>query len=310
MKMPAVSAPVVRRLRNGVYFLLIAVAVALIVIWWPVLVKIWREQALTFVGAVVVMICGSCVQARNFMVFLDVKHSVRQWRFTRIWALSALANYVAPLQPGIAVRVGWLAHRGVNVSEGLLATWRQLVVSVWISLAGLAIGLLLTGDPRGRLPALLLGMAWMIAFALRKLWLKGLDRLSRPHWIVRRKELLQRAAMGIAFSGVAGVVAQYILGTIVMYWVYSRFSATIGLGQAIVLTCLIYVSSLFAVLPGNLGVMEAIYIVGGHGFGLSVAQAGALAVLLRVSNLASSGLLVLCGIAMPGDRDKSRINVS
>lgn len=299
-----------RTWRNAAYLLLVAIAIALIVVGWPVLVNIWRKQALTFVGAVVVMICGTLVQARNFLVFLDAEHSLRVWHFARVWALSALANYVAPLQPGIAVRVGWLKRRGINVSEGLLATWRQLVVSVWISLAGLAIGLLLTSDPRGRWPALLLGLTWVIVFALRKLWLKGLDRLSRPHWLVSRKELLRRAATGISLGGVVGVVAQYVLGTIVLYWVYARFGATIGLGQAIVLTCLVYVSSLFAVLPGNLGVMEAIYMAGGHGFGLSVAQAGALAVLLRVSNLASSGLLVLCGMATPGDRDKSGINVS
>ncbi len=299
-----------RTWRNAAYLLLVAIAIALIVIWWSVLVTIWREQALTFACAVIIMICGTLVQARNFLVFLDVKHSLRVWWFSRVWALSALANYVAPLQPGIAVRVAWLRKRGIDVPDSLLATWRQLVVSVWISLIGLAVGLLLTGDPRGRWPALVLGVVWGAAFALRKLWLNWLDRLSRPHWLARRKELLQRAAVGITFSGVLGVVAQYALGTLMMYWVYIRFGAEIGPGQALVLACLVYVSSMVAILPGNLGVMEAIYMVGAHGFGLSVAEAGALAVLLRVSNLTGNGLLALCGIVMPRGRNKSRINVS
>lgn len=297
--MPGVSASAVRKLRNGVYFLLIAVAVMLVVIWWPVLVRIWREQALTFAGAVVVMICGTFVQARNFLVFLGVEHSVRRWHFTRIWALSALANYAAPLQPGIAVRVAWLSHRGVSVPEGLLATWRQLVASIWIAMLGLATGLLLTGDPRGYWPALVLGVAWATTFALRKLWLKWLDQLERPAWLARQKELLHRAATGMATEGLAGVVAQYVLGTLVLYWVYSRFGAAIGVGQALILTCLVYVSSMVAVLPGNLGVMEAIYMLGGHGFGLSIPQLGALALLLRVSSITSSGLLALCGVVAP-----------
>lgn len=294
MKMPRL-----RILRNAAYLLLVATAIVLVVIWWPVLARIWREQALTFLGAVVVMVCGTLVQARNFLVFLDTKHSVSLWRFTQVWALSALANYLAPLQPGIAVRVAWLSRRGISVSAGLLATWRQLVASVWISLIGLAIGLLMTGDPRGRWPALALGVVWTLAFAVRKLWLRELDRLQRPAWLARQKELLHRAASGIESRGLAGVVLQYVLGTLVLYWVYSRFGASIGVGQALILACLVYISSMVAVLPGNFGVMEAIYVLGGHGFGLSVPQLAALALLLRVSSITSSGLLALSGLVVP-----------
>ena len=295
MKRLAMSASAVRKLRNAAYLLLITVAIVLVMVWWPVLVGIWQQQALTFVGAVIVMICGTFVQARNFLVFLDAEHSIRTLRFTLVWALSALANYVAPLQPGIAVRVGWLARGGVNVSEGLLATWRQLVVSVWISMIGLAIGLLLTGDPRGRWPALALGVVWVAVFGLRRLGLRTLDRLARPPWLARRKELLQRAATHVTLQGVAGVAVQYFLGTLLLYWIYTRFGASIGWGQAIIICCLAYLSSLVAFLPGNLGVVEAIYMLGGHGFGLTVAEAGALAILIRVAHVAANMLLVFAG---------------
>lgn len=290
--------------RNTAYLLLMAVVIALVVYWWPTLAGIWREQALTFVGAIGIMICATLVQARNFLVFLDTEHSVQPWRFAQIWALSSLANYVAPLQPGIAVRVTWLAQHGVNLSAGLLATWRQLIVSIWISLVGLAVGLLLMNDPRGRWPAVLLGAIWVVAFVLRRLWLSCLDRLARPMWLAQRKQLLHRAATGITWSGLVGVVVQYALGTLVLYWVYSRFGASINLGQALLLACLVYVSSMISVLPGNFGVMEAIYMFGGHGFGLSMTEMGALALLLRVSNIACSGLLALCGLATSPKADK------
>ncbi len=296
--------------RNAAYLLLVIVAIVLIVLWWPDLARIWREQAWTFIGAGVVMICGTLVQASNFLVFLNVRHSLRVWRFARIWALSALANYVAPLQPGIAVRVGWLAKRGISIAEGLLATWRQLVISVWISLIGLSAGLFLTGNPRGRWPAILLALAWVAAFVLRKLWLKGLNHLSWPGWLVSRKDLLQRATMGIPLRGILGVLTQYALGTILLYWVYTRFGAHIGIGQAVILACLVYASSMVAVLPGNLGVTEAIYMLGGHGFGLSVAEAGALAILLRVANVTSNALLILCGVISSRGPDEPRINAS
>jgi uncharacterized membrane protein YbhN (UPF0104 family) len=299
-----------RTWRNAAYLLLILAAIVLVALWWPDLVRIWREQALTFVGAVAVMICGTLVQAANFLAFLEVRHSLRVWRFSRIWALSALANYVAPLQPGIAVRVGWLAKRGIGIAEGLLATWRQLVASLWISLIGLSIGLLLSGDLRGRWSAILLALAWIAAFVLRRLWLTILDRLNWPAWLASRKQLLQRAARGITLRGILGVTIQYALGTIVLYWVYNRFGAHIGVGQAVILACLVYASSMIALLPGNLGVTEAIYMLGGHGFGLSVAEAGALAILLRVSNITSNALLILVGTLIPREPSEPRVNTS
>lgn len=285
-----------RKWRNVAYVSLVAIVVVLIVVWWPELAKIWREQAITFMGAVVVVFFATLVQARNFLTFLDIANALRVWPFVRVWALSALANYAAPLQPGIAVRVAWLARHDVSVATSLLATWRQLVVSCWIALAGLAIGLLLTGDPRGRWPALILSLLWLTVFLMRQILLRWLDRVTRPAWLVRRKQLLHRAATGITLSGLVGVIVQYALGTLLLYWVYSRFGAAIGIGQALVLTCLVYVSSMIAVLPGNLGVTEAIYMLGGHGFGLEVATAGALAILIRVAHVAANMIIALAGV--------------
>jgi Uncharacterised protein family (UPF0104). len=284
-----------RTWRNAAYLLLVVIAVVLVVIWWPELAMIWREQAWTFVGAVVVMVSATIVQARNFLTFLDTPKRLPTWPFSRLWALSSLANYMAPLQPGIAVRVAWLARHDVNVATSLLATWRQLVTSCWVALAGLAIGLLLTGDPRGRWPAVALILLWLALLFLRKFWLRWLDRLTRPAWLVQRKQLLHCAATGITLSGLAGIVVQYALGTLLLCWVYGSFGASIGVGQALVLTCLVYVSSMVAVLPGNLGVMEAIYMLGGHGFGLSVGVSSALAILIRIAHVFANMIIALVG---------------
>lgn len=284
-----------RAWRNAAYLLLVVVAVALVVIWWPKLAMIWREQAWTFVGAVAVMISATLVQAHNFLTFLDIPKKLPVWPFSRLWALGALANYAAPLQPGIAVRVAWLARHNVSVGTSLLATWRKLVTSCWVALVGLAIGLLLTGDPRGRWPAVVLALLWLALVFLRKFWLRWLDRLTRPIWLAERKQLLHRAATGITLSGLTGIVVQYVLGTLLLCWVYSHFGAPIGVGQALVLTCLVYVSSTVAVLPGNLGVMEAIYMLGGHGFGLSVEASSALAILIRVAHVSANMIIVLAG---------------
>lgn len=296
--------------RNAAYLLLLAIALALVVMYWRVLAAIWREQALTFVGAMVVMVCATFVQAHNFLEFLDTPVRLRIRRFAPVWAWSALANYVAPLQAGgIAIRVGWLTRHDVGIAESLLATWRQLIVSVWISLAGLAVGLLLTGDPRGRWPALVLFLLWLAVLFLRGFWLKWLDSMTHPGWLANRKQLLHKAAIGITPRGIAGVAAQYVLGGIVVYWVYTRFGAPIGPGQALVLACIVYVSTIVAVLPANLGVLEVIYMFVGHGFGMSVVQVGALALLLRVAHITSNALLALGGVVVARDAPDRSHNV-
>lgn len=290
------TMPTWRTWRKVAYVLLLAVLLVLVVTYWRVLAAIWREQALTFVGAMVIMICGTFVQAHNFIEFLVTLKRPRVRQFAPIWAWSALANYVAPLQAGgIAVRVGWLARHDIGIADSLLATWRQLAVSVWISLIGLAIGLLLTGDPRGRWPALVLFLVWLAVPLLRGIWLRWLDGMARPRWLASRKQLLHKAVICITLRGIAGVVAQYVLGGVVVYWVYSRFGAPIGAGQALLLACVVYLSTIVALLPANLGVLEMIYVFVGHGFGMSVVQVGALALLLRVAHIASNALLALCG---------------
>jgi hypothetical protein len=291
-----------RMWRTVAYLLLVAVAIALVVHWWPELAAIWREQALTFVGAMVIMVCGTLVQARNFLVFLDTPVRLRVRHFVLVWAWGALANYVAPFQAGgIAVRVAWLGRHKVSVTDSLLATWRQLVVSLWVALAGLTIGLLFIGDPRGRWPALVLFLLWLAAFYMRKLWLTWLDNITRPAWLANRKQLMHRAVTGLTPGGIMGVVAQYVLGTLLLYWVYAGFDASIGFGQALILACLVYASSLISVLPGNLGVTEAIYMLGGHGFGLDMAQAGALAILIRAAHIATNLLVALVGMLCGGN---------
>jgi hypothetical protein len=263
----------------------------LVVLWWQELRSIWAQQWRTFLVTVAVMLLATVVQAHNFITFLGA--SIPRWPFTRIWALSALSNYVAPLQPGIALRIVYLKNRGVSVRQGLLATWRQLSVSLWIAIGGLGGGLLLTGDSRGRWPGLALLLVWVAIPSLRVLLVAGMFGLQRPAWLIRHRELLRDAANMISATAVAGVAVQYLLGTVLLYWVYMSFGAPIGIGQALVLACVVYVSSVVAIVPGNFGFLEMLYLLAGHGLGLSLSGSVALALLLRVSHIAANMLLAL-----------------
>lgn len=288
---------------RGVAYLALLLAIAFVVVkWWGVLAPIWRDQMLTFVGAVLLIILAQVIQAKNFVSFLGELSGIRVWTLSRVWAITALLNYLGPLQPGVAARVAYLARCGVKVSDSLLATWRQICVSVWISLGGLALGLMLTGDSRAKLPSIVLAVSFVALVLLRKA-LKGFLRyVEKPAWIARHKSLINSAIEGISPAGVAGVTLQYVIGTLLLLWVYHRFGATISLGQAIVLACMVYVSSLIAIMPGNLGVMDGIYMIGGHGMGLSATESAALALLLRASHIGGCLLMSLAGRASVGGR--------
>jgi hypothetical protein len=281
--------------RGIAYVLTLLIVAILTTVWWAELSKIWREQGLTLVVAAMFMVLALIVQTRNFITFLGEPLLSGAWGLSRVWAATALANYLGPFQPGVALRVAYLSKRGVKISSSLLATWRQLCVSVWVSLGGLAIGLWLTGDQKMRWPACVLLMAFLGLAVLRRGLLAVLERVERPVWFIQHKHLVSSAISGISVPGIIGVVLQYAIGTLLLLWVYRRFGTNIMIGQALVLACMVYVSSLVAVMPGNLGIMDGIYMIGGHGLGLTVAESAALALLLRGAHIAGCLMLVFAG---------------
>jgi Lysylphosphatidylglycerol synthase TM region len=288
--------------RELAYVLILAIAAALTTMWWAELAKIWQAQGLTLVIAAIFMILALVVQTRNFIIFLGEPVLLRTWSLSRIWAITALANYLGPLQPGVALRVAYLSRRGVKISSSLLATWRQVCVSIWMALGGLTIGLWLTGEPKMRWPAAVLLMIFLGLAVLRHGLIALLEKIERPAWFVQHKHLLSSAISGITMRGIVGVMLQYVIGTLLLMWVYRRFGADILWGQALVLACMVYASSLVAVMPGNLGVMDGIYMIGGHGLGLTVAESAALALLLRGAHISGCALLVLAG-GFSSDKD-------
>jgi hypothetical protein len=295
---PRTPSPLLARLRQAVYVLLLLAALAFVAAQRATLANLWRGQALTFLGASGLMALGTLLQARSFIAFIDVSHALRTSAFARVWAVSTLANYLGPLQPGVALRIAYLKTCGLTVADGVLATGRMLAVSVWMAALGLGAGLMVWNAASWPL-ALGLWSASIAALAGRGPLLRALERCARPQWLVRHRQALRRALSGWAAQGLAAVAAQYVLSTILLHWVYGRFGASLTLAQALVMTCAVYVSSLVSLLPGNFGVLEAIYLAAGHTAGLSTVEAAALAGLLRAAHIAASASLALIGIPHP-----------
>lgn len=284
--------------RHILYVACLLAAVAAIAYWFEPLSRIWRSHGGTLMFAVVCMMASVMVQAGNFRVFLGCgPQRLRLWPLSRVWALTSLANYLGPLQPGVALRVAYLDRLGISWASSLLATWRQLSVSVWVSLGGCALGLLagFPGDARLRMLALILAVTFVIAPFLRGLALRALRSATKPAWLAARRDMLTESLRGTTARGVAGVILQYAIGTVLLWVVYGAFGASVTWAHALLMACMVYVSSLVAVLPGNLGLLDAIYVVGGKAVGLPLPEAAALALLLRASQLLACGGLALAG---------------
>jgi len=291
----------VKRRWTGVLYTLVLCVIAILVLtWWTELWSIWREHRTTFLGLVLLMSLGIAVQTRNFIEFIPAPHSIKPWPFLHVWAVSSLANYAGPFQPGIAVRMLYLRRQGVAVANSALATLRQTGVSVWVALACISLSLLLI---QGVHPLAFGPLAvFLMVFLLRRVLTRGLLEVSRPRWLARGGAILSSVVAETSPSGVAGVVAQYVVGTLVLLWCYRRFGVDITLGEALLLTSAVYLSSLIAVLPGNLGLLEGIYFISGHALGMTAHEAAAAAFLLRVSHVTSCLVVSGTTLAFSGRR--------
>ncbi|SEO84653.1 Uncharacterized membrane protein YbhN, UPF0104 family [Luteibacter sp. UNC138MFCol5.1] len=281
--------------RRAAYAAFLVAVVAAAYYWREPLMRVWREQAWTMVMATGFMVTAIVIQARNFIAFLDSSDDVSVWPLSRVWALTSLANYLGPFQPGVALRIAYLSRHGVGWRESLLATWRQLCTSGWISLAGCGVGLLTLTAPYARLAGGTCIVVFVLVPMLRSMLRRSIGSAARPRWLVGKRDLLIDAISGIGLAGIVGVVMQYLVGTALLWFVYRAYGAPIHPGHALLLACMVYVSSLVALLPGNLGVLDAIYVFGGQGVGLSLPESAAMALMLRCAQVIAAAGLALAG---------------
>lgn len=291
------------RWRAVAYFLLLTVTAALIVWWWPELSQIWREHFLTFLIITLLMIISVFVQAHNFLSFLPSAKVPSLVDMAHTWAVGSLVNYLGPFQPGLAVRVAILAKLGIPIGESSVATLRQVIASMWMALALASISLVWIGSSA----MVILAVALLLMCAaipkllpvLRYLVLRFLPGRTPANF----RQSAQMAFELPSARAMAGIVVQYALATLVFFVGYRQFGVDIGVPGAIGLACVVYASSLVALLPGNLGVLEALCTGFGQANGLAVEQSLALAFLYRGASLTS---VLLIAVIPAHKRSRSR----
>lgn len=273
-------------------------AVILTLFWlvswaWPEIGPILLEHRSTLCFAIIVYLLALAVQTLNFLKLLQTKLTIPFSKALRAWALGQLANYLGPLQPGLAVRFLFFRRHGVSTPVILNATLQQIHLSLWVATGAFAVSALLIGSDVLQLLGglcILVFLTWpMVVTFLRRLLLiipfsHRLNRYSKP---ITPLLSIPPVTLLPWFS------LQYILGALLISVVYASFGANLTVGEALLIATTVYASSLVALLPNNLGLQDALYGAFAYSGGLDLSTVLSIILLLRVAHILACGLLVI-----------------
>jgi Lysylphosphatidylglycerol synthase TM region len=271
-------------LRVCYVLLLVAVAVLL----WSMragLLVIWQDHQLTFLGVGAIMSLGLLVQVMNFLQLLEWPRPLALRPAVHAWALATLLNYLGPFQPGLALRIAYFKSQGVPLARTAATTLRQLQLSVWTALAVCAVALVLLGGLSGWLGGgvlCLVFVVWPRILSALRPWFLG---RRGPAWFVRHRESFDIVLTPLPFRSTRYFFLQHFLGGMLIFFSYRQLGASISVAHALLIAVGVYVSSFVALLPNNLGLLDAFYVATARSGGLDGTEAIALALLFRVAHV-------------------------
>lgn len=282
------------RIRKRLGVLVYAAAVAVLVF---LLATNFRDVAETlsahiveFLVATGIGMLQAILQARNFVTILAPPLPPSATASVRIWAITALANYLAPLQPGVPLRAVLFRSSGVSFVNVLAATGRQAVLMIWLStLLATSFAMSIPGAPVRLLAA--------GALAIVVLSLVG-RHTARTLLPGRPAESLGARMLGALLwtpspAVMLNALMQFLLMALSLELVYSGFGASLGFNEGVVVSAATTLSGIAALTPNNLGIMEAILGYAGHLNGLKGDALIAIALLFRIAHIVANASLVL-----------------
>lgn len=272
------------RLRQAIYLLaIIGIAAFLWQLGWAP----WLHAAKNWPTMLILAglsAFGLVVQTMAFRLMAPPENRPEFTITLAIWAISAAFSVVAPFMAGIAARTTLLASNGMSLKDCGLASLRQM----WL---GLEYALLLS--------ALALPFSdWNIALTAgggcAMAWLTMLTlRVKAGAYFVNSSSGRFRSL----FSSPAPLLSHswFVLQVLTMSAVYltgfNSFGAQISLAQAIGLSGLTVILSLIAFVPNGLGITDAAWILFARHAGISLEEAVAIAITIRLSHLLAATVL-------------------
>lgn len=178
-------------------------------------------------------------------------------RLLRIWALSNLLNYLGPLQPGTIARSIVLKKYGVSLKASISASLHWVFVSASIGILLFSFFLISLPEPA----FIYLGVGLL---ALSAFWLVLAGRIIT--WLLKRiKGLESGNSMFIIIAKLPRlgrvhslILCQYLILTTIYFILYRSLSVDVTLIDSLGIATLIPLSTLVAITPNGVGIIESL----------------------------------------------------
>jgi len=270
--------------RAGYVVLLVGIGA---VLWFSRegLLAVWRDHHWAFLVLAVLMMVGMLVQVLNFLHLLEWHERLAVRAAAHAWALATLLNYLAPFQPGLALRLAYFKSQGVPLSRTAATTLRQLHLSMWTALLVAGVAFCIKGGHSGWVAGLLLMVAfiaWPMVLAWSLPWLKA---WRWPAWMETHRGSVEIAMTPLPLRKTFYFFVQHALGATLVLFAYREFGAALSPANAMLISVGVYLSSLVAILPNNLGLLEGLYILTARASGLDPITSLALALFIRGAHI-------------------------
>ena len=284
-----------RQLRAAIYLLIIVLLAVFLFHLGPDPWVIAASRWPVFLALMISIGAGLVVQARSFQTVAPPGTCrLPMLSLVHIWAVSAVLSIVAPLFAGLATRTALLARSGMPLGACLSTSTRQIWMGLEFALLLAAISLPFVLFPNSYLLAAGAAVGWFTMLAVRQTTGRGVTRNPSPN--AHARALLYAIGHPVPRHAYPWYVFQIVLMSLTYYLAFAGLGAPLSWAEAIALSSVTVALSLILFVPNGLGFTDALWVVIATRSGLSLEEAVALAIVIRISHLAVALLLAITTI--------------
>lgn len=212
-----------------------------------------------------------------------------------VWAFSNLLNYLGPFQPGTIARSAFLRKHGIPLKTSLMASLNWVLVNVFVGMALLA--LCLIGHPDRKFSffggaLFLLIIFWFVYGGKVMVWIANAFGVSILEGGFS-SAMLQSLRIGPAHFF---ALNQYLMLTITYFILYRSFSPEFGVVDALGVATLVPLSTLIAITPNGVGIVEGLIAYFAFKSNLAVPEGVFIVFVLRASHILVCAIIMLLNI--------------
>lgn len=282
-----------QNLRKFLITLIFFVYVGLLVKYWPVLYNAIAEKYFAIILILLLSAVYFLLQAFNFLQLLNLKPSFLFYMETvQLWGLASLTNYLAPFQPGLALRVAHFKANRIPIANTAHTTLQQLQLSYWTGFICLGVTLIFHDLDSYRIAGITLSVVAILWFLLLKVANRAFKRFIVLFKLEKYNENL--ISYDLSIPGISRLIIffiQHLISMLAVLIAFRSFGTDLSIADAFIIGIVVTLSTLLSVLPNNLGIQELLFAYSAHLNGMVTGESISIALVFRIAQILSSFLI-------------------